>query len=70
MALISKKVGPEPKKIQVKISGEVAEELALYMEFAQLEEDYDTFFEGAAEIVLNKDKEFVKWKKERLSKSE
>lgn len=70
MALISKKVGPEPKKIQIKISGEVAEELALYMEFAELEEDYDTFFEGAAGFVLNKDKEFTKWKKARESKSE
>lgn len=65
MALIAKKVEPETKRYQVKLSGEVAEEVEKYMAFAGLDADYDSFFEGAAAFVLLKDKEFVKWKRDQ-----
>jgi hypothetical protein len=59
-ALITKKIPLTFENFKIKISTPVSEEIKMYLEFAELEDDTDLFFEEAAKNILKKDKEFQK----------
>ncbi|MBR9871478.1 MAG: hypothetical protein GYB26_10090 [Gammaproteobacteria bacterium] len=64
MALIQPQKRKEPAKYRIEIDGEVGTEIASYQEYAGFD-DNSLFFEAAAKHVLEKDKGFAKWKKDK-----
>lgn len=68
MALIQKQPEPKTTSQKLKITEDTWEEVKRYMEFADLGNDSDLFFEEAAKITMKKDKDFQRWKKEQAKK--
>jgi hypothetical protein len=64
MPLIQPQKRKEPAKFRIEIDGDVGANIAHYLEYAGFE-NHSLFFEAAAEHVLEKDKDFIRWKKAR-----
>ena len=66
MALIAPRQTAQVEVLKgVKVSHEVYKDIQDYLVFAEMEGDLDWFIESAAAMVIKKDKDFAKWKKEQ-----
>lgn len=65
MAVIELKKEREPVNTKIQTPHTLHSEISEYMEYARLENDTNSFFNGAAEFVLKKDAGFKAWKKEK-----